>query len=198
MLTEAQSAPEAIRERVRAFLAEHDPAEMGKQDFLNARFDAGLAWVHYPEGLGGLGVSRTLQGVVDTEFAAVGSPTNDPERNGIGLGMAAPTILAYGNDEQQKRWLRKLWTAEEIWCQLFSEPGAGSDLAALATRAVRDGGGLGGLRAEGVDLPGPSGPARAPAHSHRPRRAETSGAYLLRGGHDGARRRGQAAAPAHR
>ena len=128
-----------LRERVRAFLAEHDPLEMPKQDFLNARFDAGLAWVHYPEGRGGLGVSRTLQSIVDAEFAAAGSPTNDPERNGIGLGMAAPTILAYGNDEQQKRWLRKLWTAEEIWCQLFSEPGAGSDLAALATRAVRDG-----------------------------------------------------------
>ena len=136
MLAEAPSTPEAIRNRVRAFLAEHDPAEMSKQDFLNARFDAGLAWVHYPEGLGGLGVSRTLQGVVDAEFAAAGAPSNDPERNGIGLGMAAPTILAYGHDEQQKRWLRKLWTAEEIWCQLFSEPGAGSDLAALATRAI--------------------------------------------------------------
>ncbi len=139
MLTQSESTPEAIRERVRAFLAGHHPAEMPKQDFLNARFDAGLAWVHYPEGLGGLGVSRTLQGIVDAEFAAAGAPTNDPERNGIGLGMAAPTILAYGHDEQQKRWLRKLWTAEEIWCQLFSEPGAGSDLAALATRAVRDG-----------------------------------------------------------
>jgi alkylation response protein AidB-like acyl-CoA dehydrogenase len=135
-----ETHPEALRERVRAFLAEHDPAQLGKQDFLNARFDAGLAWVHYPEGLGGLGVSRTLQSVVDAEFAAAGAPTNDPERNGIGLGMAAPTILAYGNDEQQKRWLRKLWTAEEIWCQLFSEPGAGSDLAALATRAVQENG----------------------------------------------------------
>jgi alkylation response protein AidB-like acyl-CoA dehydrogenase len=135
-----ETRPEALRERVRAFLAEHDPAQLGKQDFLNARFDAGLAWVHYPEGLGGLGVSRTLQSVVDAEFAAAGAPTNDPERNGIGLGMAAPTILAYGNDEQQKRWLRKLWTAEEIWCQLFSEPGAGSDLAALATRAVQENG----------------------------------------------------------
>jgi alkylation response protein AidB-like acyl-CoA dehydrogenase len=141
VLTEnTQTSPDALAERVRAFLASHDPAQLGKQDFLNARFDAGLAWVHYPEGLGGLGVSRTLQGVVDAEFAAAGAPANDPERNGIGLGMAAPTILAYGRDEQQKRWLRKLWTAEEIWCQLFSEPGAGSDLAALATRAVRDGG----------------------------------------------------------
>jgi alkylation response protein AidB-like acyl-CoA dehydrogenase len=130
---------EQLRERAKAFLAEHDPAQTPKQDFNNDRFDAGLAWVHYPEGLGGLGLSRTLQAVVDAEFAAAGAPTNDPERNGIGLGMAAPTILAYGSDEQKKRWLRKLWTAEEVWCQLFSEPGAGSDLAALATRAVRDG-----------------------------------------------------------
>ena len=131
--------PEELRERVRAFLAEHDPRELPKQDFLNARFDAGLAWVHYPEGLGGLGLSRSLQQIVDAEFAAVGSPGHDAERNAIGLGMAAPTILAYGTDEQQKRWLRELWTGREIWCQLFSEPGAGSDLAALATRAVRDG-----------------------------------------------------------
>jgi alkylation response protein AidB-like acyl-CoA dehydrogenase len=139
VLTEA--TPDAIRERVRAFLAEHDPAEMAKQDFNDARFDAGLAWVHYPEGLGGLGVSRTLQTVVDAEFTAAGAPGHNAELNAIGLGMAAPTILAYGNDEQQKRWLRRLWTGEEIWCQLFSEPGAGSDLAALATRAVKDGDG---------------------------------------------------------
>ena len=129
--------PEDLRERVRAFLAEHDPHEMPRQDFLNARFDAGLAWAHYPEGLGGLGQSRSLQQIVDAEFAAAGSPGNDAEHNAIGLGMAAPTILAYGTDEQQKRWLRELWTGREIWCQLFSEPGAGSDLAALATRAVR-------------------------------------------------------------
>jgi alkylation response protein AidB-like acyl-CoA dehydrogenase len=133
--------PEELRERTRAFLAEHDPHEMPRQDFLNARFDAGLAWVHYPEGLGGLGLSRSLQQIVDAEFAAAGSPGNDAEHNAIGLGMAAPTILAYGTDEQQKRWLRELWTGREIWCQLFSEPGAGSDLAALATRAVRDGDG---------------------------------------------------------
>ncbi len=129
--------PEELRERTRAFLGEHDPHEMPRQDFLNARFDAGLAWVHYPEGLGGLGLSRSLQQIVDAEFAAAGSPGNDAEHNAIGLGMAAPTILAYGTDEQQRRWLRELWTGREIWCQLFSEPGAGSDLAALATRAVQ-------------------------------------------------------------
>jgi alkylation response protein AidB-like acyl-CoA dehydrogenase len=128
-----------LRGQVRAFLAEHDPATTDRLDFVRARFDAGLAWVHYPAGLGGQGLPRTLQKLVDAEFTAVNAPTNRPERNGIGLGMAAPTILAYGSDEQKKRWLRPLWTGEEIWCQLFSEPGAGSDLANLATRAVRDG-----------------------------------------------------------
>ena len=127
-----------LRGQVREFLAGHDPAAMDRLDFLRARFDAGLAWVHYPPGLGGQGLPRALQPAVDGEFAAAGAPNNSPERNGIGLGMAAPTILAYGDDEQQKRWLRPLWTGQEIWCQLFSEPGAGSDLAGLATRAVRD------------------------------------------------------------
>src|ERR1700733_2691198 len=130
---------EDLRGQVRDFLAGHDPASMDRLEFLQARFDAGLAWVHYPAGLGGQGLSRDLQPVVDAEFAAAGAPGNRPERNGIGLGMAAPTILAYGSPEQQQRWLRPLWTGEEIWCQLFSEPGAGSDLAGLATRAVRDG-----------------------------------------------------------
>ena len=131
----------ALRQRVRDFLASHDVAGTDRLEFLRARFDAGLAWVHYPEGLGGLGLPRDLQPVVDDEFAAAGAPTNRPELNGIGLGMAAPTILGFASDEQRRRWLRPLWTGEEIWCQLFSEPGAGSDLAGLGTRAVRKGDG---------------------------------------------------------
>jgi alkylation response protein AidB-like acyl-CoA dehydrogenase len=138
VLNSAAVTPDEIRGQVREFVAGHDPVSMDRLDFLRARFDAGLAWVHYPEGLGGQGLPRSLQAAVDAEFAAAGAPTNSPERNGIGLGMAAPTILAHGTDEQKKRWLRPLWTGEEIWCQLFSEPGAGSDLAGLATRAVRD------------------------------------------------------------
>lgn len=130
-----------LRTRTRALLAAHPVADTGRETFLKARFDAGLAWVHFPEGLGGLGASRTLQAVVDTELAAAGAPDNDPRRIGIGLGMAAPTILAYGTQEQKERFLRPLWVGEEVWCQLFSEPGAGSDLAALGTRADQEPGG---------------------------------------------------------
>ncbi|UYQ66061.1 acyl-CoA dehydrogenase family protein [Streptomyces peucetius] len=122
----------------RKLLADHPPATTDRTDFLKARFDAGLAWVHFPQGLGGLGAPRALQAVVDAELAAAGAPDNDPRRIGIGLGMAAPTILKYGSQEVKERFLRPLWIGEEVWCQLFSEPGAGSDLAALGTRAVRD------------------------------------------------------------
>ncbi len=133
-LTEAD-----LRERVSAFLAEHPVAGTDRLEFLRARFDAGLAWVHFPVGLGGLGASRTLQAMVDKAFYKAGAPDNNPRLIGIGLGMAAPTILRHGTDEQRQRFLRPLWTGEEVWCQLFSEPGAGSDLAGLGTRAVRDG-----------------------------------------------------------
>ncbi|ROO85960.1 alkylation response protein AidB-like acyl-CoA dehydrogenase [Actinocorallia herbida] len=134
-----ETAREDLRQRVAGFLAEHDPATTEPLEFLRARYDAGLAWVHYPVGNGGLGLPQSLHADVDRQFARAGAPTNNPRANGIGLGMAAPTILAFGTEEQKRRFLRPLWTAEEIWCQLFSEPGAGSDLAAIATRAVRDG-----------------------------------------------------------
>ena len=86
----------------------------------------------------GSDLPREQQQVVDAELERAGAPSNEPGRIAIGLGMAAPTILAFGTEEQQAL-LRPLWTGEEVWCQLFSEPGAGSDLAAVATRAVRDG-----------------------------------------------------------
>lgn len=148
-----------LRRRTAELLAAHPPTRLppppqtegpagphlwsatDRLEFLRARFDAGLAWVHFPQGLGGLDAPRSLQAVVDAELEGAGAPDNDPGRIGIGLGMAAPTILRFGTDEQKQRFLRPLWTGEEVWCQLFSEPGAGSDLAALATRAVPDSGG---------------------------------------------------------
>jgi len=135
----ASDAAADLRAAVRAFCAEHDPAATPRAEFLSARFDAGLAAVPYPVGHGGLGLPRGLQPVADEEFAKAGAAKPDERRNIIGLGMAAPTIIAFGSDEQMSRWLKPLWLADEIWCQLFSEPGAGSDLASLATRAVRDG-----------------------------------------------------------
>ncbi len=137
-MSEVMTADE-VRERVAAFLAEHPPPTTDPIAFHRARFDAGFAWISFPEGKGGLAAPRELQVVADDLFAAAGAPSHNRERNGIGLGMAAPTILAHGTPEQHERFLRPLWCGEEIWCQLFSEPGAGSDLAALGTRAVLDG-----------------------------------------------------------
>jgi alkylation response protein AidB-like acyl-CoA dehydrogenase len=125
--------------QVEALLAQVDPRRVDPVEFLRAHFDAGLARVDQPVGRGGLGLDPALQEGVDAALAAAGAPDNHPENNVIGLGMAAPTLLRFGTDEQLDRWLRPLWTGEELWCQLFSEPGAGSDLAGLATSAVQDG-----------------------------------------------------------
>lgn len=128
-----------VRTVVRDLLDRHDPAATDATTFWGAQFDAGLAWVHFPVGRGGLGLPREDQAVVAAMLAEAGAPEPDYGRNSIGLGMAAPTLLAFGTPQQQDRYLRPLFTSEEVWCQLFSEPGAGSDLAAVATRAVLDG-----------------------------------------------------------
>jgi alkylation response protein AidB-like acyl-CoA dehydrogenase len=134
-----QAIGEDLGARVRALLDEHDPTSSDPRDFLAARFDAGLAWVHFPRGSGGLELPRSCQSQVEAELAAAGAPPGGGGRNGIGMGMAAPTIAGFGSAEQQRKFLRPLFTGEHIYCQLFSEPGAGSDLAGVATRAVRDG-----------------------------------------------------------
>ncbi len=138
--TAAAAIPGAdqVQRAIEELLAGHDPKTTDTRTFLEARFDAGLAWVHYPPGAGGLGLDARLQRVVDAALHGAGAPRPDMGRNIIGLGMAAPTLAAHGTPEQHRDFLRPLY-AGEIWCQLFSEPGAGSDLAGLATRAVRDG-----------------------------------------------------------
>ncbi len=129
-----------IRELTAQFLAEVDHTQVDQFTFRGEQFDRGLALVQFPEGLGGLGLSsRRLQTVVDAELRAAGVPYHDLLINPIGIGMGGPVVLTYATPEQQKRLLRPMFTGEEIWCQMFSEPGAGSDVAGLATRAVRDG-----------------------------------------------------------
>jgi len=119
-------------------LADHPPASTPAVEFLGAQFDCGLAWVHFAEGDGGLGVPPKLQEQVNSRLRAARAPVAGL-RNPIGFGMGAPTVATHGSEAQRRRYLRPLFTGEEVWCQLFSEPGAGSDVAGLATRAVRDG-----------------------------------------------------------
>ncbi|MCA9506409.1 MAG: acyl-CoA dehydrogenase family protein [Spirochaetaceae bacterium] len=131
---------EALRARVRELLAAAHPDEVDRVTFRRAQYDHGLAWVHFPEGYGGLGLSPGLQAIVDDEIARHARTTYaDLVLNPIGIGMGAPTVLAYAPEAYKQALLPRIFTAEDVWCQLFSEPGAGSDVAGLATRAVRDG-----------------------------------------------------------
>ena len=125
-------------ELVEELLATFPPGTCSTEEFLGAQYDLGLAWVHFPEGFGGLGYSPKVQNAINARISAAKGPL-PYGRNPIGYGMCAPTIVMHGSDAQKRRYLRPLFTAEEIWCQMFSEPGAGSDVAGLSTRAERDG-----------------------------------------------------------
>ncbi|HVA71182.1 MAG TPA: acyl-CoA dehydrogenase family protein [Acidimicrobiales bacterium] len=120
------------------FVASFPPATTDPVIFLGEQFDRGLAWAHFPRGNGGLGLTPSDQLQALRRLTRLGAP-NAIGRNVIGYGMVAPTLVTHGTEEQKQRFLRPLFTGEEIWCQLFSEPGAGSDVATLATRAELDG-----------------------------------------------------------
>jgi len=114
---------------VRDWFAQH-PRPTGRQ-----LAEAGLVAPHWPAPWG-LGADAVHQLIVDDELRRAGVPR---PVNPIGIGWAGPTIMHAGNDAQKERYLLPMLAGEEMWCQLFSEPGAGSDLANLSTRAVRDG-----------------------------------------------------------
>jgi alkylation response protein AidB-like acyl-CoA dehydrogenase len=131
------SEADRVNEALETLLASHDPTTMSQEEFRGHQYDAGLAWVHFAEGFGGLGARPELQRVVDRGLRKAGAKAMDPST--FFLALAGPTIVTHGTDDQKDRFLRPMFTGEHRWCQLFSEPGAGSDFAGLAAKAELDG-----------------------------------------------------------
>jgi alkylation response protein AidB-like acyl-CoA dehydrogenase len=127
-----------VQERLDALVEGSDPANESPEELWGRQYDLGLAWVHFPEGWGGLDLPPDHQKAVDARLREAGWPSVT-FRQFFGLTMAGPTIVSHGSDELKERMLRRAFTGEDAWSQLFSEPGAGSDLAGLACKAERDG-----------------------------------------------------------
>jgi alkylation response protein AidB-like acyl-CoA dehydrogenase len=141
------SEPEiAFRDELRAWFGANDPGAepdgdedrryAWRRDFQRRLADGGWAAVHWPREYGGRGATLTESAIFFEELGRSGAPL---PANVLGLLLAGPTIMTWGSEQQKDRYLPPILTADEIWCQGFSEPDAGSDLASLQTRAVRDG-----------------------------------------------------------
>src|SRR5215472_12002318 len=135
----------AFRDELRAWLADNPAGEppegedeqyAWRRDFQRKLASGGWAAVHWPREYGGRGATLTQSAIFFEELGRSGAPL---PANVLGLLLAGPTIMSWGTPEHKERYLTPILSADEIWCQGFSEPGAGSDLAALKTRAVRDG-----------------------------------------------------------
>jgi 3-oxochol-4-en-24-oyl-CoA dehydrogenase len=126
---------DAYRGEIREFIAEHAPDGQYSADWIRCLTDAGYVAPHWPRPWG-RDASPIEQLVIDEELKRAAAPK---PMNPIGIGWAGPTLLVAGTPGQQQQFLPGLLDGSEIWCQLFSEPEAGSDLASLTTRAVRDG-----------------------------------------------------------
>ena len=131
----APSPTDRPGDRLRAFVAEHAPGGVYPADWSSRLARAGFVAPHWPEPWG-LEAGPNEQLEIDEAMRELGVPR---PMNPIGIGWAGPTLLVAGTEEQQHRWLPGVLDGSEIWCQLFSEPGAGSDLSSLTTTAVRDG-----------------------------------------------------------
>ncbi|GIX46181.1 MAG: hypothetical protein KatS3mg131_0392 [Candidatus Tectimicrobiota bacterium] len=137
---------EAYRQRLRQWLADNLPREPEPED-QDAAFAYRRAWqrklyeggwlgIHWPKEYGGQGATLVQQAIYAQEMARARAPQ---PANVLGIMIVGPTLIEHGTEEQKKRFIPKILSAEEIWCQGFSEPNAGSDLASLQTRAVLDG-----------------------------------------------------------
>jgi alkylation response protein AidB-like acyl-CoA dehydrogenase len=128
----------AYRKQVRAWLEENLPREEirtleDRRRWHRKLYEAGYLGMGWPREYGGGGARPMEQAIVADELARANAPA---PTNGLGLGIVGPTIVVHGTEAQKQRYLRKILTAEELWCQLYSEPNAGSDLASLRTSAV--------------------------------------------------------------
>src|SRR5262249_21749856 len=135
----------AFRDEVRTWLADNHPGTSPdgeddqyawRRDWQRKLNDNRLAAVQWPEEYGGRGASLTESAIFFEELATARAPM---PANVLGLLLGGPTLMVWGTDAQKERYLPPILSAEEIWCQGFSEPEAGSDLASLKTRAVKDG-----------------------------------------------------------
>jgi alkylation response protein AidB-like acyl-CoA dehydrogenase len=140
MSTATAVTVEELRAEVRSWIAGNWDLDITVRQWWARLFDAGLAVPTWPAEYGGRSLPGSMQRVITEELAA--AQVVSPPAVGIGVAMAGPTLLALGTEEQKRRYLPAIAKGEESWCQLWSEPGAGSDLPALAARAVADGDGF--------------------------------------------------------
>jgi alkylation response protein AidB-like acyl-CoA dehydrogenase len=138
-------AEEAFRDELRSWLENNHPGNepagdeatfQFRRDWQRQLHEAGWAGVSWPKDYGGRGATLIEQAIFNEEVVRARTPT---PVNVLGLAMGGPTVIAHGTEEQKRRYLQPILSAEEIWCQGFSEPESGSDLASLKTRAVRHG-----------------------------------------------------------
>ena len=174
----------SVRAEVRAWLQQHWDIERSLVAWRGLLADSGWGMPHWPRAWYGRDLPVALLPVVEEEFESCGAV--GVARIGIRL-LAAATLLEHGNDSHKSRFLRRILTGEDSWCQLFSEPGSGSDLAGATTRADNDGEGWGGKRAEAVDHQRSSCRVGLAARAHRLGRAETYRHVLLHHRHDASR-----------
>jgi alkylation response protein AidB-like acyl-CoA dehydrogenase len=142
----ASTHDEAFRDELRAWLREHPPPAVqlartpdeaeALRDWHRTLRAGGWIGLHWPVEFGGRGASPTQIAIYNEELARACAP---PLLARGGLSIVGPTLMAHGTEEQQHRWLPRILAGDDVWCQLFSEPGAGSDLAGLTTRAERRG-----------------------------------------------------------
>src|SRR6266545_2208179 len=139
------AAEESFRDELRSWLdanhpgrePEGDEAAFGfRKDWQKKLFEAGWAGVSWPQEFGGRGATLIEQAIFNEEMVRAQAPS---VANVLGIAMGGPTVIAHGTEEQKERFLQPILSAEEIWCQGFSEPESGSDLASLRTKAVRTG-----------------------------------------------------------